>query len=209
MIDTFKQFRWIVFFYTNLLALFHEAKDVAVASHLPWHPLEATPDVHLDPDIMVVFGRPRKERSAYRQWEEGNVPAQVVFDVQEPDEDAKEVIERFVFYRDHGIEEYYLYNLANDQLAIYRRKRDVLRRVRITREWVSPRMGIRFDRTGPHLVVYRPDGERFRSFEEISAALEQQERMAQTALKDAEREKQRGDRLAEQLRLMGINPDNV
>jgi len=208
MINSFKELRWIVAFYTNLVALFHDAADVFVAGSMLWYPVEAEPEIRQAPDVMVVFGRPKEERECYRQWEENNVPVQVVFDVRSPGEDAQEIIERFVFYRDHGIEEYYLYNPETSQLAIYRRKREVLRRVRKLSEWVSPRLGIRFDRSGPELVVYRPDGQRFRTFEELHAELEQQERMARNAIKEAEREKQRAERLAERLRQLGVDPES-
>jgi hypothetical protein len=46
----------------------------------------------------------------------------------------------------------------------------VLTRVRGMNGFVSPRLGIRFDLSGPRLVVRYPDGQLFRTFEELAAA---------------------------------------
>src|SRR5208337_4311948 len=67
---------------------------------------------------------------------------------------------------------------------------DVLRRVRPIKDFVSPRLSIRFDLTGPELVVYGPDGRRFLTFEELEAARLQAEQRADQA-------QQRAARLAE------------
>ncbi len=61
--------------------------------------------------------------------------------------------------------------------------------------WVSPRLGIRFGMDGMDLVLYRPDGRRFETFVE----LEQR----------AEQATQRAERLAERLRALGVDPDNL
>ena len=40
-------------------------------------------------------------------------------------------------------------------------------------EFVSPRLGIRFEMTNPEMTMYRPDGKRFLSFEEVQDGLGQ------------------------------------
>ena len=37
---------------------------------------------------MVVFGRPKGRRGSYRQWEEDNIPPQVVFEILSPGNNA-------------------------------------------------------------------------------------------------------------------------
>jgi Uma2 family endonuclease len=36
------------------------------------------------PDTMVVFGRPKGDRGSYKQWQEENIPPQVVFEFLSP-----------------------------------------------------------------------------------------------------------------------------
>jgi hypothetical protein len=60
--------------------------------------------------------------------------------------------------------------------------------------WVSPRLGIRFE-LGSELEIYRPDGQKFLTYVE----LERERELAQSKV----------ERLAERLRAMGINPDEV
>lgn len=61
--------------------------------------------------------------------------------------------------------------------------------------WGSPRLGVRFDLSGPELQIYRPDGQRFLSYVEIA--------------QQAEQERQRAERLAERLRELGVDPDQI
>jgi Uma2 family endonuclease len=172
MADNSKQFRWIVTISTNLAGLFRDVADVYVIGNMYWYPVEGEPQLRQAPDIMVIFGRPKKDRTSYLQWEEDNVPVQVVFEALSPGNDSLEMTDKFSFYEEYGVEEYYLYNPENNQLAVYQRKGQVLRRVRKVADWTSPRLGIRFDLSGPELVViYQADGQRFRTFEEIQTEL--------------------------------------
>jgi hypothetical protein len=62
-------------------------------------------------------------------------------------------------------------------------------------QWVSPRLNIRFDLTGPKLVIYRPDGQRFLSPIELDAQLQSQ--------------RQQLEAMATKLRELGIDPDRL
>ncbi|MEG4120240.1 hypothetical protein QUA43_22580 [Microcoleus sp. N9_B4] len=55
---------------------------------------------------------------------------------------------------------------------------------------------------GEELQIYRPDGELFTSYEEVSRSLEQAEQRA-------EQERLRAALLAERLRSMGIDPEQL
>src|SRR5262245_33400981 len=84
-----KQLRWIVVLYGNLAALFRDAV-VFVAGDLFWYPVEGRPDIKEAPDVLVVFGRPRGDRRSYKQWEEGDVPVTVVFEILSPSNTVRE-----------------------------------------------------------------------------------------------------------------------
>src|SRR5438067_12992492 len=76
-----RQLRWIVVLFGNLSALFRDRADVFVAADLFGYPLEGRPEVRTAPGVLVALGRPRGDRDSYKQWEEGNVPPAVVFEI--------------------------------------------------------------------------------------------------------------------------------
>jgi Uma2 family endonuclease len=204
MSDNTKQLRWIVTLYGNLAALFRDNPDVFVGGNQFWYPVEGEPDLKQAPDVYVVFGRPKGDRPSYKQWEEGGVPMTVVFEVLSPKNTRLEMADKLSFYEDHGAEEYYEYDPDDNSLLAYVRRGEVFRRVRQTAEFVSPRLGIRFDTSGPELVVLRPDGRPFLTFEELEAEREKEgqkrqeaEQRATSAEQRATSAEQRAARLAE------------
>jgi hypothetical protein len=83
--------------------------------------------------------------------------------------------------------------------------------------WVSPLLGIRFGRgLGVDLGVYAPSGERFVGYVALRRALEaavarelEARRRAEQERAEAEAARQRAEQLAQKLRELGINPDEV
>ena len=71
---------------------------------------------------MVVFGRPKGERGSYKQWEEGGIAPQVVFEILSPGNRLDEMIRKFRFYERYGVEEYYIYNPDNGDLVGWQRR---------------------------------------------------------------------------------------
>src|SRR5438270_402083 len=110
MSENTRQFRWIVTLAGNLSALFRDQVDVFVCGNQFWYPVEGEPEIRAAPDVYAVFGRPKGDRSSYRQWEEGNVPLTVVFDVLSPRTNGPEWVDKLAFYDEHGVEEYYVYD---------------------------------------------------------------------------------------------------
>ena len=53
---------------------------------------------------------PRGDRGSYKQWEEGGIAPQVVFEVLSPGNRAGEMRRKFQFYQRYGVEEYYIYD---------------------------------------------------------------------------------------------------
>lgn len=201
MADNTKQFRWIVLIKENLELLFADRSDVFVAGDLLWYPVEGHPEIRVAPDAMVVFGRPKGDRGSYRQWEEDNIPPQVVFEILSPGNRVKEMTRKLKFYDRYGVEEYYIYDPDDNELEGLQRCEGNLELIEEINKWVSPRLGIQFVITEETLEIYRPDGEKFLS----SLELYQQR---QQASQRAEREAQRAERLAEKLRALGVDPDS-
>jgi Uma2 family endonuclease len=195
--DNTKQLRWIVVLYGNLAALFRDSADVFVAADLLWYPVEAEVQLRIAPDVLVAFGRPKGDRSSYRQWEEGGIPLTVVFEVLSPGNSANEMMNKHAFYEEHGVEEYYVFDPDNKSLHAFVRRGEILVRVRQLAPFTSPWLGIRFDLSGEEMVVYRPDGQRFLTFEEVQAAREQETKRADQAQQRADQAEQRAARLVE------------
>jgi hypothetical protein len=158
--------------------LFQERSDVFVGGNQNWYPVEGEPDIVLAPDVYVVFGRPKGHRPSWKQWEEGGVPMTVVFAVLSPRNTGIELIDKHAFSEEYGVEGFYVYNPDTEALRAYTRRGDVLRRMGQMNGFVSPRLGIGFDLTGPELVVRYPDGQPFLTFEELAAARNRAEQRA-------------------------------
>jgi Uma2 family endonuclease len=193
MADNTKQLRWIVVLFGNLAALYRTRADVFVAADLLWYPVEGQPETRTAPDVLVVFGRPKGDRGSYKQWEEDNVPLTVTFEILSPGNTVTEMDDKLTFYEDHGVEEYYVYDPNSNHLMGFLRQGAVLRRVRPVAGFVSPRLGIRFDLSGPEMVVYRPDGQRFLTFEELEAARAEEKQRADQAERRADQAERRAD----------------
>jgi Uma2 family endonuclease len=165
--------RWIVPLCENLAALFRQRPDVFVASNLLWYPVEGNPEICLAPDVLVVFGRPKGHRDSYRQWEEGNTPLIVVFEIISPETTMWEWIDKQEFYEEYGVEEYYLLDPDRSRLHIYQRRDGALGRFRGEMNgFVSPCLGVRFDLNGDEVALRGPQGQGILSFGEARPSQE-------------------------------------
>jgi Uma2 family endonuclease len=169
MADNSKQFVWIVVLYGNLAAQYRDAADVFVSGNQNWFPREGEPGLFKAPDVYVVFGRPKGHRTSWKQWAENDVPLTVVFEVLSPKNTHFEMVDKLQFYDEHGVEEYYVYDPDANRLLAYARGQAALRLVPFRGHYTSPRLGVRFDLTGPEMAVFHPDGRRFLTYEELEA----------------------------------------
>jgi Uma2 family endonuclease len=223
MADNTKQFRWIVVIKENLELLFAAIADVFVAGDLFWYPVEGDNKTRQAPDVMVVFGRPKGDRGSYKQWEEDNIPPQVVFEIFSPGNRLKEMAKKFKFYERYGVEEYYVYDPEAVELIGWLRSGNELDVIEEMNGWVSPRLGVRFQLTSDNLEIFAPSGERFLTFVELAQVREQERQRAEQERQRAEQERQRADEALAQLeqerqryqaleallRERGINPEQL
>jgi Uma2 family endonuclease len=200
MADNTQQFRAIVTIQGNLDSLFRPRADVFVAGDLLWYPVEGRPDIRRAPDAMVVFGRPKGDRGSYRQWVEAGIGPQVVFEVLSPGNTSSEMAVKFAFYERYGVREYYLYDPDSGDMQGWQRGGGHLQAIPQLHGWTSPLLGVRFAREGGHMWLYLPDGRPFLSFVELQMQMEHEKQRA-------DYEAQRAERLAAQLRALGLDPD--
>ena len=208
--DNTLQLEWIFLLKGNLDALFKDDPNVFVAGDLLWYPVQGHPEIRCAPDAMVVFGRPKGYRGSYKQWEEGGIAPQVVFEVLSLDNRPGQMAEKLRFYDTHGVEEYYLYDPDNPFLSAWRRVGQSLQLIPEAQNWVSPRLKVRFDLSGPEMVIYDARGRKFLTFLEQQAEREkaeqqvrderlQREKSEQQA-KDEQQQREKAEQLAKQAR---------
>jgi len=193
MADNTLQYQWIVTVMGNLDALFASNPNVFVAGDNLIYPVKGDNTIRSAPDVYVAFGRPKGHRGSYRVWDEGGVFPQVIFEVLSPGNRAGEMSKKRQFYRTHGAEEYYVIDPDENTVEGWLRDGNTFREVVEMEGFKSPRLGIQFSTSGGQLVLTHPDGQPFRTFQQIVDRA--------TA---AEREV---ERLQALLRAAGIDPD--
>ncbi len=234
MADNTLQDDWMDTIKGGLTVLFRDDPDVFVASNLMWYPVEGRNRRRLAPDAMVIFGRPKGYRGSYIQHREAGIPPQVVFEIWSPGNRRRVMDYKRQFYERHGVEEYYLFEPYKIQLDGWISEGGAFQPIAQTSGWVSPRLGIRFE-LGEDLTIFGPDGRPFVSFEEndrqrvqseqaarretdradreaesARQAIELADREAESArqaIELADRERFRSERLAAQLRALGMEPE--
>ncbi|MEM1167635.1 MAG: Uma2 family endonuclease [Cyanobacteria bacterium P01_H01_bin.35] len=197
--DNTVQFRLITVIVWGLADLYKDDPNVFVAGDLFWYPQYRQPWVKQAPDAMVVFGCPPGDRRSYKQWEEDNIPPQVVFEIASPSNSIKELEgTKLEFYTQFGVEEYYVYNPDTGRLKGWLRSGQILTPIKLMEGWVSPRLGVRFEKEGTELQLYRPDGERFVTPIEIRAQRQQERQRAEVAEQRADIAEEERNTIAQQ-----------
>jgi Uma2 family endonuclease len=197
MAESTEHYQWIVTITGGLESLFQDDENVFVAGDLLWYPVEGKSEIRRAPDAMVVFGRPKGARGSYIQHLETKIAPQVVFEILSRGNRLLEMSRKFDFYQTYGVEEYYVYDHLSNDLAIWLRnpETDRLEVVDNVQNWLSPRLGIRFELTDESLNIFNPDGTKFLTYLEQV----QQKEQALNAM----------SKYAAKLREMGIDPENL
>jgi Uma2 family endonuclease len=214
--DNTLQFRWITTIKWGIDALFRHNPDVFVAGDLLWYPVEGKPRIRIAPNVLVAFGRPKGDRGSYRQWEEGGIAPQVIFEILSPGNRLAELIRKLRFCQRYGVEEYCVYDPNRGHLDGWLNAGRRLKGIRKMAGFSSPRLGIQFvPGEGPDsLVIIGPDRNPFLTYvqlmEQFEAGRQRTEAERQRAEVERQRteaERQRADRYLAKLRELGIEPE--
>jgi Uma2 family endonuclease len=197
MAESTEHYQWIVTITGGLESLFKDDENVFVAGDLLWYPVEDHSEIRRAPDAMVVFGRPKEARGSYIQHLESGIAPQVVFEILSRGNRILEMSRKFDFYQTYEVEEYYVYDHLSNDLAIWIRNQEQNRLEPIdnVQNWISPRLGIRFELNDESLNIFNPDGNKFLTYLEQV----QQKEQALNAM----------SKYAAKLREMGIDPENL
>jgi len=219
MAENTLQYEWIVTLKGNIDSLFANDPNVFVAGDNFIYTKKGEPSEVKAPDVYVAFGRPKHHRGSYKLWEEDHIFPQVIFEVLSPGNSGREMELKRQFYERHGAEEFYILDPDFNTLDVWLLENNRLVEQKYDGAFVSPRLGIRFEQTRDDLIVTKPDGRRFLSFQETSdlaaradreqARADQEQARADQEQARAEAEIAKSARLAAKLRALGIDPDAV
>jgi Uma2 family endonuclease len=204
--DNTLQEQWIDRIKGGLEYLLRDNPKVFVASDLMWYPVKGNNRRRLAPDVMVVFGRPRKkDRGSYIQHREQGIAPQVAFEILSPGNRKRVMDYKRKIYEMWGVEEYYAFDPYQIGLEVWLREGDAFR-LKEASGWVSPRLGIRFE-LGEDLTIFAPDGRPFLDYVDVARERDEERRLRSESDQRAEAERQRAERLAAKLRELGLEPE--
>lgn len=125
-----------------------------------------------------------------------------MFEILSPGNRLSEMAKKFQFYEKYGVEEYYLYDPAKQDLTVCLRQGQKLEVIDEIAGWVSPRLGVKFDLTESGIELIRPDGQKFLTSQELAQRAEAESQRAHQA-------EERVKLLEARLRELNINPEDL
>jgi len=187
-----------------------EAQQPLILANQYVYYAENFPRLRFAPDVAVIFGVKPGARDNYKIWEEKQVPA-VIFEITSPSTQKEDKKRKKDLYESIGVQEYWLFDPKGEWIP------EQLRGYRLTKDKYQPItdrssqvLGLNLQPEEALLGLYRHDtGEKLLLPSEVTEALRQETIARQLAESTLEQERQRAERLAEQLRQLGVDPDRL
>ncbi|MFN6464218.1 MAG: Uma2 family endonuclease [Nostoc sp. DedVER02] len=178
-------------------------KQAMVLSNQFLYYAQGFPRLRVAPDVMVIFNVAPGGRDNYKIWEEGQVPV-VIFEMTSEGTKNQDMGFKKTLYEQLGVQEYWLFDpkgeWIKEQLQGYRLRGEMYEPITDSR--CEP-LQLRLQIEGQLIGFYREDtGEKLLIPEELAEALKQ-ERLAR------EQAQSQVERLKEQLRSLGVEPDTI
>jgi Uma2 family endonuclease len=175
--------------HANVMVLIHDnLRDLFpndfLGLDLFWFPVEGSSE-KLAPDVFIVLGVPYHQPKSYYQWENGNTPPHVVFEVLSKGNRPAEMKKKLEFYQRYGVQEYYIFDPLKETLQGYLRDRTTNQLAEISADalhgWQSPLLKIWFRREQQKWLFCLPNGAPFRPRKEVVEFGEAQRQRAKAA----------------------------
>jgi hypothetical protein len=135
--------------------------------------------------VFIVLGVPYHQPKSYYQWENGNTPPHVVFEVLSKGNRPAEMKKKLEFYQRYGVQEYYIFDPLKETLQGYLRDRTTNQLAEISADalhgWQSPLLQIWFRREQQKWLFCLPNGAPFRPRKEVVEFGEAQRQRAEAA----------------------------
>jgi Uma2 family endonuclease len=180
----------------------------------------------LGPDVMVIRGTTLRKRKSWVCWHEERTPSVVIELLSESTEDRDRNDKMAIYATVLRTPEYFLFDPIDGRLEGYRLDPAAQAYAPIPAdpagllavEQLGLLLGVLWDESDPEwhkpaLRWHRPDGARVPNRQEIAASALEEKRTAQESERIAQEEKRiaqaRAARLAEKLRALGLDPDDL
>ncbi|MEK8021432.1 MAG: Uma2 family endonuclease [Candidatus Parabeggiatoa sp.] len=208
---------------------FHKQSQVYVSGDLLIYYEKGNPKASVAPDVFVVFCVPKHPRKTYKTWIEGKAP-DVVIEIASHRTFYKDEKVKPQLYQRLGVQEYFQFDPTGefmqpvlcgrylDQNSQYQQMN--VEQLKEDRLMLNSRvLGLEFHVEKDELRVFDPKSKAYlltyseavEACQLAEATLDRQ-KWALDALFEwerAEKERERADKLAERLRALGINPDDI
>lgn len=200
--------RLVDMLFAGFSALLAGRNDHAVFERLAWFPDREDTRIRLDPDVMIVRGRPPGYRSSYKAWMEQQVPPALLIEVVSKGDAYNDYVDRLARARHHGVGEVllvYPFTAGGVRVELLHPHGQDPGRWETVAVSIDPSNPIRLDwldvelTGGEELVVHGPDG----TWLDTTAA----HRQLGQVRAEADRARAEADRLRRQLRSAGLDPD--
>jgi Uma2 family endonuclease len=206
---------------------FQARSDVYVSGSICLYYEEGNPKAYLAPDVLVVFGIPKRQRRSYKVWEEGGKYPDFILEITSKSTVNEDQGSKKGLYAHWGVKEYFQCDPTSDYLN------PPLKGFKLVDGNYSPLPTVSTDDGG--LVVtsqvlgleLRLKNGEFRFFDpaenkfllnyqesdfarqQAELAAEEERQRAEEEHQRAEEERQRADRLAAKLRELNIDPESL
>jgi Uma2 family endonuclease len=211
MAESDSQRHSLIYLVAALEEHFQSQEDVYVSGNLLIYYEEGNPKRSVAPDVFVVFDVPKHDRDSYQTWVEGKGP-DVVMEITSRSTRQVDAKEKPTLYQQLGVREYFQYDPTGQYLKPALRGRrlnrhgqyELLNSVRGLdgSVWLtSTLLKLQLRLEGGQLRLFDPKTGNY--LDTYSEAV-QGRRQAERQLEQERREK---ELLAQQLRALGINPD--
>ncbi|RCJ42277.1 hypothetical protein A6770_08720 [Nostoc minutum NIES-26] len=187
----------------EVLRQYLQGQQATVLSNQFLYYAQGFPKLRVSPDMMVIFNVAPGGRDNYKIWEEGQVPV-VIFEMTSESTKNQDTGFKKTLYEQLGVLEYWLFDpkgeWIKEKLQGYRLRNEVYEAITDSR--CEP-LQLRLQLEEQLIGFYREDtGEKLLIPEELAQALKQERIARQQAESQVER-------LKEQLRSLGVNPDLI
>jgi len=213
---------------TEALRLWFESQpNVYVSGNLFIFYEQNKPEKRIAPDTFVVFGMNARDRTSYKLWEEGGKAPDFVLEITSKGTVAKDQGQNPLIYQNLGVKEYFQYDPTGEYLkpSLQGVRLEQGKYVDISSTLDEHILSLHSEVLGLDLNLYSDRGFRFydpisnqilrshaeaeqdRFKSEFERSMERQFRLQAEAIAIQEREQK--EKLANYLRTLGIDPDQI
>lgn len=200
---------WVILTTLAILTQYLKGQQAVVFANQFFYYIQGNLKARVAPDVIVFFDIPTGMRNNYKMWEEGQTPS-IIFEITSASTYEQDWNFKKTLYEQIGIQEYWLFDPLGDWISGQLRgyTLDAQGVYEPTTNQVSQVLKLRLQIEGYSLDFYRLDNhDKLLNMDELSTQVGELRTALSQEQEELEQAQQRAERLANQLRLLGVNPD--